>query len=72
MSIFFQIIASFKTRQGQEFTIFVAAVSYHKQSWPKTMWTVAFDQLFKQKCKFYRSLFNAPAPLNNVVLQYVV
>ena len=42
------------------------------QSWPKTMWTVAFDQLFKQKCKIYRSFFNPPAPLNNVVLQYVV
>ena len=42
------------------------------QSWPKTMWTVAFDQLFKQKCKIYRSFFNPPAPLNNAVLQYVV
>ena len=42
------------------------------QSWPKTMWTVAFDQLFKQKCKIYRCFFNPPAPLNNVVLQYVV
>ena len=42
------------------------------QSWPKTMWTVAFDQLFEQKCKIYRSFFNPPAPLNNVVLQYVV
>ena len=42
------------------------------QSWPKTMWTVAFDQLFKQNYKIYRSFFNPPAPLNNVVLQYVV
>ena len=31
------------------------------------MWTVAFDQFFKQKCKFYRSFFNPPVPLNNVV-----
>ena len=42
------------------------------QSRPKTMWTVAFDQLFKQKCKIYCSFFNSPAPLNNVVFQYVV
>ena len=35
------------------------------------MWTVAFDQLFKQKCKIYRSFFNPPAPLNNIVFQYV-
>ena len=42
------------------------------QSWPKTMWTVAFDQLFKKKCRIYRSVFNPPAPLSNVVLQYVV
>ena len=32
------------------------------------MWTVAFDQLLKQKCKIYRSFFNPPAPLNNVVI----
>ena len=46
-------------------------VPMHVQSWPKTMWTVAFDQLFKQKSKIYRSFFNPPAPLNNVVFQYV-
>ena len=37
------------------------------QSWTKTMWTVAFDQLFKLKCKIYRSFFYPPVPLNNVV-----
>ena len=36
------------------------------------MWTVAFDQLFKQKCKIYRSFFNPPAPLNNVVFQIIM
>ena len=33
------------------------------QSWPKIMWTVAFDQLFKQKCKICRSFFNPRPPL---------
>ena len=37
------------------------------QSWPKTMWTVAFDQFLKLKCKICSSFFNPPAPLNNVV-----
>ena len=27
------------------------------------MWTVAFDQLFKQNYKIYRPFFNPPAPL---------
>ena len=40
---------------------------FYLQSWPKTMWTVAFHQLFKLKCKIYRFFFNPPVPLNNVV-----
>ena len=35
------------------------------------MWTVAFEQLFKQNYKIYRSFFNPPAPLKLMLCKQV-